>query len=752
MKKLIKLISIFCVILVVISLFPIGSFASEDRFVKLKVTSIDDSGNKNVNEELFYCKNNELYISNYTIIKYTMYDYDEKNKAFVRIGQTYKNATSKIKINESDSTIDVWSLLYHETQDCDVYKFNEYYFLPLAQIASYLKASIINVDNQSICITSSGYSIADAMYNFNKDVKFMDDIKIIDDVFYGSESAYKGYCVLGYMGETIFDFKLSNIVGFGSYETYCDIMESAVNSNDVYEELLNNDNLLPDVLKKSNAAYENVYKKLSKVPKLSSSAVTTMFDEYKENNSFGDTDTAFDNFFESEELEIAPIKELGNTIKKVNDYVDTANYICNYYRMNEDNKSALKYVSSAKSNSNEMLAIKYVGGLYSDDFVKKASSNLVSTIGKKCIGEVIKKAGLSKVELAANITNEVFKLFGFDLSDNSSYDIMLANDLKRVILNNCEEYQTEKLLKPRNSENLRLAMIMTLLVEIEAYNMANKVAKKTGLSGYYDNDIEYLNKRLALFYKAKESQNYDDFESMKKVFEENQQQLEKIDLSKLNVVTQDESKNLLNTDKSRKGILSSFIESYTESVISFVNSNKFELVTDYGSMRIIDVNMDGYPDLTLSQFSAGGGHGGLTNVYLYNNGSFEEIALSDNFISTYLQLATDSEGNQFVSNGKPELYNSFNDFYTPSVFGKVIIKNGKLDIEVIYDEENEFNSPEAYINAVNENYKFTELSDDSTIKFHFNLDDNGEAISELESSEEEIRDIVTNYFDFSRSI
>lgn len=160
--------------------------------------------------------------------------------------------------------------------------------------------------------------------------------------------------------------------------------------------------------------------------------------------------------------------------------------------------------------------------------------------------------------------------------------------------------------------------------------------------------------------------------------------------------------------------------------------------------------MDGYPDLTLSQFSAGGGHGGISNVYLYNNGSFEEIMMDDDFISTYLQLATDSQGNQFISNGKPEPYNAFNDFYTPSVFGKVIIKNGKLDIEVIYDEnvgESEgLYPPEDYIKVINENYQFVELSDYSIINFRFITDDNGEAAFVLTSSEEEIKDTVIDYF------
>lgn len=746
MKKSIKVISILCVCLVFLSFFPSEIFASEDKFTKIDVISIDDNGNRNINEELFYIKNNKLYISNFTITKYTMYDYDEENKAFVRIGQDYKNSTSKIKINESDNTVDVWSLLYHETFDCDIYKFNEFYFLPLAQIASYLKASVINFEENSICITSSGYSIADAMYNFNKDVKFMNDIKIIDDLYYGNETAYRRYCVWGYMGETIFDSKFSNIVGFGSYETYCDIMESAVSNNDVYSELMNNDSLLVDVLNLSQDTYENVYKKVSKVPTLSSSAIKTMFEDYKENNSFGDSDNLFNNFFESEELEIAPIKEFGDTISALGDYLEMMNYFYDYFRLNDDNRTALEYVSSAKSRSNELAAIKYIGSLYNDNLVKSIATKFTARITEELISETVKNIGLSKVKLATSITNEVFKLFGFDLSDNSAYDIMLANDLKRVILNNCKEYETEKLLKPSNSKNLRLAMIMTMLVEIEAYNMANKVAKRTGLSGYYNDDIEYLNKRLALFYKAKESWNYDDFESMKRVCDENKQQLQKIDLSKLNYASQDDAKNMLNNDKSSKGVLLSFIESYTESVISFINDTKFEAITDDGSMRIIDVNMDGYPDLTLSQFSRGGGHGGITNVYLYENGSFREIPLADNFVSTYLQLATDSKGNQFVSNGKPEPYNAFNDFYTPSVFGKVIIKNGKLDIEVIYDEYSESNTPEKYFKVINENYQFNELSDYSTINFHFDLDDNGNGTFKLTSSEEEIQDAIIDYF------
>lgn len=740
MKKAKKAVSVLCTFLIILSLFPIKVFASEDKFLQLKVISTDNKGNRSENDELFLYKNDELYVSNYTIIKYTMYDYNKENNAFVRIGQSYKNSTSKIVIDASKNTVDVWSLNYHETLDCNIYKFNNYYFFPLAKIAAYLKASVIYYNDNKLAIISSGCSIVDAMYNF-KDIKFMDATKIIDDLFYGDEALYKRYCILGYMCETVFNFKFSNIIGLGSFETYCDILESAVTNNDVYDNIMNNNSLLLDTLNVTQYTYEDIYKKISKVPKLSSSAITTMFEEYKEKNSFDDTDIVFDNFFESEELEILPVRKIGETISEVDDYLDIVNYLCDYFRINDDNRAAIEYFSSIKADSNEISAIQYIGKLYNNNFVKSVSTKLASKISEELLSKTVIEIGLGKIKLATSITNEMFKLIGFDLSDNSSYDIMLANDLKRVVLSNCKEYQTERLLNSNNSKNLRLSMIMTLLVEIEAYKMGNSVAKKTEISNYYDDDIRYLNKLLAMFYKAKESQQYDDFESIINNCEQNELGQKEINLEKLDVISQEEANEMLKSDELKKGTLLSFIELYTESVISFLNNNKLEALTDYGHMTIIDVNLDGYPDLTLSQTSTGGGHTNISNVYLYCNGSFEEITLADNFYSTFLQLAIDSEGKKIVSNGKPHLYNVYEEFYVPSVFGKVVINNNKLEIEIICDEYSETNSPKDYIESINNNFQFIPLSD----FINFKINESNKTL-ELYSSENEIKDVILNYF------
>ena len=179
--------------------------------------------------------------------------------------------------------------------------------------------------------------------------------------------------------------------------------------------------------------------------------------------------------------------------------------------------------------------------------------------------------------------------------------------------------------------------------------------------------------------------------------------------------------------------------------MSFLNETEFDGVTDHGQMRIIDVNSDGYPDLTMSQFSSGGGEGGISNVYLYNNGAFEEISIDDNVGATFFQIATDSKGKTFLSNGKPRPYYS-NDFYTPSRFGKVVVKNGKLKIKVIYDEENDFDKPKDYLKKVTSKYTFKKLNDDEAINFELNFDEKQEPYFQRTSSDDEVKYVINQYF------
>ena len=184
------------------------------------------------------------------------------------------------------------------------------------------------------------------------------------------------------------------------------------------------------------------------------------------------------------------------------------------------------------------------------------------------------------------------------------------------------------------------------------------------------------------------------------------------------------------------------MKKYTENVVSFAHGN-LSAVTDWGCVRIIDVNRDGYPDLTLSQFSAGGGHGNITNIWLYKNGTFEELKFDD-FDCDFLQIATDSKGREFISNGKPELYNCFNDFYDPCEFGEVVVKNNKLTFKEIYNQD-DFKSPDDYINAIEKNYKFKALSDDDMIRLKYDTYEENDTFV-LDSTDDEIKSVVNSYF------
>lgn len=551
-----KIISIVCVLVL---LFNMGEivYASngQEKFVLLNISVYNENGEELIKENnVFYIRNNTLFAPIKTFEEYTMYNYDDSNCAFVRVGQNYKNSNSKVVIDYNNSKIEVFYLGYQkESYDIDVYKFGDTYFFPLDKMASYLKASVIFKDYETISILNSGVSISDALYNYEPYDSCLDYFDIKDDIFAGDEFLAKSACVLGYFGETVFSFKVSNLMGeYGDYKKYIEILKNAVTNNECYEEVFNNDDLLSDTLGVTEDIYNELYKKSTTVYNMSANSIATMFEEHKAINSFGD-DSPFDNFLPEEQAEIDKINSFGKYISAVDTFIDTFSFYYDFYKLNEDNKDAIERLGSLNDYDTRALAMKEIAKLYGNDVVESSATKLYNDISEELMKESIKNisgelfSGANKVKLATGIVDAVFKTAGFDLSDNSGYNVMLADQLKSYVLKNLGDSSVDNLNTQDNFDNMRLTYILGLLIDIESYKMGNKLADKYDNSGYYDDKIEEANKRLALFYLAKDSEKYDTVEGMKKIYNQNKTQVDKMDFEVLDSISTENAISFLSS-------------------------------------------------------------------------------------------------------------------------------------------------------------------------------------------------------------
>lgn len=559
MKKwLQQVIAVFCLIVVMGSTGNTVALAQSDngKFVLLNIAGYDDAGQESVQEDnVFYVKDNVLYAPVQTFEQYTMYDYDSENNAFVRIGQDYKRANSKIVLDFENKTADVfYSGSQKETVSIEFYQFNDVYFLPLASFAAYLKASVIYKSSDTLSIVSSGVSLSDAMYGYSPYQSCLSYSDLEDDIFAGNSTLFQAACVLGYFGETVFSFKVSNLLGnYGDYKKYLDILEDAVTNNEPYEQLFNNDDLLTEVLDSAGELGDKIYNKAHTIYKLSSNTVVTLFEEFKTSN-LPDANEAFNNFFPDEQAEIDQIKSFSEYVDAVDLFLDVTDYFQKFYAMNQDNRDAIGLFHPAQEYDIRAVALNEIAELYNNSVVEGAGEQ----IGGEIVNELLKDSagtgaekfmtGANKVKLAASIVNSVFKAAGFDLSDNSGYDVMLAAQLKSFVLNSTDESK-DNLDTLANCQNMRLKQILGILIDIQSYKMGNKFAAKYDSAGIYDKRIEDANKRLALFYLAKESEKFDSVEGVKSITEQNNKQVSKLDFSNLDSISSDDVDRYLSTNQ-----------------------------------------------------------------------------------------------------------------------------------------------------------------------------------------------------------
>lgn len=668
-NKVLKLMSIICVIAIFITILPNYAYAAGGKFISLNISGYDDNQQEKISKNNpFYVENGTVYAPIKILENYTMYDYDDENNAFVRIGQEYKFATSKVVMDYENQKVSVfYTALHKETYDIDVKSFAGTYFLPLSQMAAYLKASVVYKDKNTISIVCSGISLCDATYRYYPYTTTLDYIRLLDDLFVGDESLYFKYTVLGYMKSTIFSFKVSNLVSdWGNYETCCTIVDNAVTNTDVYKALNDENSILAAVGDFQSELYENVYKKANKVYKLSTNSLITMFEEYKQVNSFGD-ESPFDNFFPEEQLEIDKIKEMNKKVKHVSHFLEYTEYIHKFFTLNDDNRQALKIVAESKENTPAGKAIKKCSVKYSENVGTSFVVKLSEDVAEECVDGFLKKAsqsifsGVNKVKLATEIVSSVFKLAGFDLKDNSSYDVLLASDIVSYIVSNSEEIDDEILNTMEESENFRLSLIMTILVQLEGFEMGNKISEQIYDDGdFYHKDIEQLTRRLSLLYLANKSKKYDSEEGTNLIEKQNRKQLAKLNLDD-NFIDEATAKEYLNTLSSG--------EAMTELIHNFP---KYGMVTGDTSIsiEIIDLNNDSLPEVLYSSNYGITRIPTLEKIFIFDGQKYVEAKIesehkpfpvlpkkdSSNKVSFFSDIFSDSYLDEY---GEPPVFTSF---------------------------------------------------------------------------------------------
>lgn len=506
MKTVKKLSAIILSIIIAFSL-PVCTNAAEGKFVSVSFETLNSNGEKEKTDEVLYTDGTYLYANPELFEEYTAYNYDENNNAFVRAGQDFKLSLSSTAIDYKNKKATVKMMNSKHTFDLhNVFKFGNDYYLPLDQIAAYLKAKI-KVDGTTVTVINSGYSVADAAYDFNEFKYILNYEHIVDEIFGGSETAYRYYTVLYYFSSTIFGLKVSNLIGpVGDINNYKTALQKIVTDNTDYIKTQADPNSLTKRLNDASTFIKNG-KEINDKLKDATTVMTTAYE------SFCDTDD-IDNL----DIDYINAKNWGEVFGKLKTFYSYTDYAIKYISMTEDNKNMLIDAYGAEDKlSTYKLALGDTTLKFGDDaatsLCSKALDILVEYVPKTTVKTFAKKALPALAVIKS--TAAFFKLLGFDFTDNSSYSIMLDSNIAHNLTNRYTNLAETAGKTKDDTEAFRKAGIFATLAMKNAYNSGNKLNKKVnGQSGYYNKKIEEVALRAQLFYRAAESKGYDDLNSI----------------------------------------------------------------------------------------------------------------------------------------------------------------------------------------------------------------------------------------------
>lgn len=540
MKQRCKTLSARVLAVVLSLVMLLGSLpvsAAESRFLSFQVESVSENGSKTESREAAYVVGQELYVSTNFLAKYTLFYYNGDTHAFVRRGQEANSKFGRVEINPDSQKATVYMNPFSSKEYTlhGVYTFGQTTFLPLDQMAAYLKCSL-TIKDDVMRVVNSGYSLVDAEYAMSKiqsksDLLRYDVGNIVDDIFDGSEMLFKLSGILGYFGSTVFERRISKldfIFHTGDIKEYESFLDKCVTDNQAYMDALTSGDDLINRFSTVAGLNKDVHDTSKKLADLTS-IITDVTQPLKEDNlsasllwkDASDWNTAF------------------SDLSKITQFAD---YYLKLGSMCEDNQNMLAQFGDRQLKSDTdfpfrmaLLKVKsrYGGSTVSNimgqvgqQLIKYGADDAVKTALKKAASDAV----LSELAIATttmDVITKVCRAAGCDIASDANYSIMLDLAVRTMLFNDFNDLDnTLRHTNESQTENYRQAAIFYLIACKQTFDAANKLAAKYDMSvTYYKNRIKTINTVLSLYYLAIQSKHFDNFAEMEENIANNQQEI-----------------------------------------------------------------------------------------------------------------------------------------------------------------------------------------------------------------------------------
>lgn len=356
-------------------------------------------------------------------------------------------------------------------------------------------------------------------------------------------------------------------------------------------------------------------------------------------------------------------RDWGAVFDTISTVLEWANFVMRFASMNQDNSNAIKnYISYIKSDpSNGDMNMKAITKLdmFGDDFSKVSVEELLDCIDdeilEKATEETLKLAfkKLEIVKLAIKAVNTVAKQFGVDLADNSNYSILKEYEIKCSIESYCLSFPDDHFQNKKFLEEYRQAAILSLLSSKHFFDSANKLSDKyIGDPSYYDDRIDLISTVAGMFYLAVEGKGFDDFSGIDELIKNNYKFISNCNLiCDFQVITEDVAlkhvykKSILYQEiDSDKHYWEDKAKDFIFNLPKYADLNEI-MRSDLLSFELIDIDLDGSPEILMYSISSGGGGMSLDALGYFNGQEYEVCVLSNDsrHASNYIFPYFDSE-------------------------------------------------------------------------------------------------------------
>ena len=537
MKFTKRIFSIFLILLTFLN-SVIVCFSDNTEEITFYVETINDVGTKKYYKEKGYYDGEKIYVSTTFFEKYTFYNYYSDISSFVR---TSHNADSKFGTVTIDYTRNVATLHMNGSISKDynlknIYTIDNVHYLPLDQMSSLLKSSIL-ISGNIISVANSGYSISDAEYflnSRNSDGKFVFSLipynytNIVDDIYNGNEILFYTSAVLRYFTSTIFDLRISQLDVFfhlGDTSYYKDFFEKCITDDDVYYDNISNSNNLKQrvhqtqLLNSDINEFSNKYKELTGIIKKWAEPVK---------------DTSLNNA-----LLYTDAKDWNALFSSISTTTAVADYYLKAVSVLEDHVKMMDNYFSYTLNDMDtpmLLASYYIKERFDFDVIPDLTANICKVIAEELLVDGLKEVteeainSVLPVPRVIEIVNAALKILGFDLQDNGEYSILLEMGAAQSFAQEYFDIPTNFYSTYNSVENARISTIQFLTGYKQVYKSANTLAEARGAGIRYDNKIELIDTLLTLYYLAAQSGEFDSFQGIENVWSLNETELLQFDI------------------------------------------------------------------------------------------------------------------------------------------------------------------------------------------------------------------------------